>query len=919
MNSDRLCVVSGPDIDIEAFSKKLEKEEIPNKLLLTSHAFHSDMMDPILDTFKDEVEKVTLNAPDLPIISTVTGTWLTEAEAQNPEYWTDHLRATVRFTDAMDTILGLEDVVVLEVGPGRVLATLARQKKEAKSLTTISSLPIPKNDEGSYPALLNALGQLWMNGVEPDWQAFYNQQSRQKVNLPSYQFDRKPCWAKHILSKPVQIINPTSIIPQVVAPIHIDNNPKPMRKPIIINKISELINNASGIEIEASDANYSFLELGLDSLILTQIALTCKREFNIPISFRQLNEEFSTPELLASHLDATLPAEVFAQAAPAISQAPVAVIMPNSNYASTGDPNSALNLIAQQLQFLGGQVAALQGNGAMPAPVMETAVAKPVPVQTSSDVLPTVSILTEEEKKEHKKPFGASPRIEKLATDLNKDQQEFLEKLTFSYNEKTKGSKSYSQEHRANMADPRVVSGFKPLTKELIYPLVIKKSSGNKMWDLDGNEYIDVLNGFGSCMFGHQPDFIKEALKEQIESGYEVGPQHPLAGEVCDLLCEFTDHERTALCNTGSEAVLGAMRIARTATGRSLVVAFSGSYHGINDEGLVRGSKKLKTFPAAAGIMPEAVQNMLILEYGTEESLNIIRERADELAAVLVEPVQSRRPEFLPLEFLKEVREITTKSETALIFDEVITGFRVHPGGFQAAYGIKADLAAYGKVIGGGLSIGAILGKREYMDALDGGFWQYGDNSYPEVGVTYFAGTFVRHPLALAASKASLLHMKAKGEHLQNSLTAMTERLAYELNLEIAKRKLPMEVTQFSSLWRLKMNEDVPYSELLFVLLREKGFHIWDGFPCFITEAYTADDIILLIDAILSSLDEMIAAGFFKSALSLNDSGTKLKTPLAKLNKPPVKGARLGKDESGNPAWFIADAKEKNGYVKIDL
>ena len=134
------------------------------------------------------------------------------------------------------------------------------------------------------------------------------------------------------------------------------------------------------------------------------------------------------------------------------------------------------------------------------------------------------------------------------------------------------------------------------------------------------------------------------------------------------------------------------MRIARTITARSLIVAFTGSYHGINDEGLIRGSKRLKTFPAAAGIMPEAVQNMLVLDYGTEESLRIIEERADELAAVLVEPVQSRRPEFQPVEFLKKVREVTQKSGTALIFDEVITGFRCHPAGYQHVCGVKGRL-----------------------------------------------------------------------------------------------------------------------------------------------------------------------------------------------------------------------------------
>ncbi|MGC1631580.1 MAG: aminotransferase class III-fold pyridoxal phosphate-dependent enzyme, partial [Gelidibacter sp.] len=387
---------------------------------------------------------------------------------------------------------------------------------------------------------------------------------------------------------------------------------------------------------------------------------------------------------------------------------------------------------------------------------------------------------------------------------------------------------------------------------------------------------------------------------------------------VCDLLCEFTGHDRAALCNTGSEAVLGAMRIARTVTGRSLIVAFTGAYHGINDEALVRGSKSLKTFPAAAGILSQSVQNVLILDYGTDESLEIIRNRSHELAAVLVEPIQSRRPEFQPIEFLKKVREITKASETVLIFDEVITGFRMHPGGAQALFDIKADIATYGKVIGGGLSIGAIAGSSHYMDALDGGFWQYGDNSYPEAGVTYFAGTFVRHPLALAAAKASLTHMKELGGTLQNNLNHITENYAKDLNNEFKNRGLPLEIMYFGSLWRLKFLEDIPYSELLFVLLREKGFHIWDGFPCFMTSAFMDKDIYKLKDAFVSSIDELIAANILKSG-SKNYVPKNPVSSSEALNKPPVEGARLGIDKLGNPAWFIIDSDQAGKFVKINL
>jgi glutamate-1-semialdehyde aminotransferase len=466
------------------------------------------------------------------------------------------------------------------------------------------------------------------------------------------------------------------------------------------------------------------------------------------------------------------------------------------------------------------------------------------------------------------------------------------------------------------MADPRVVSGFRPLTKEIVYPIVVNRSKGSRVWDIDGNEYIYALNGFGSSFLGYQPDVVKQAVLAQVENGYEIGPQHELAGDVCKLITEFTSFDRAALCNTGSEAVLGAMRIARTVTSRSLIVAFAGSYHGINDEVIVRGTKKLKTIPAAPGIMPEVVQNMLILDYGTDETLRIIQERAHEIAAVLVEPVQSRRPEFQPIEFLKKVRQITTDSNTVLIFDEVISGFRMHPGGAQAMFGVKADIGTYGKVIGGGMPIGAIAGIKQYMDALDGGFWQYGDASQPEAGVTYFAGTFVRHPLALAAAKASLLYMKDQGPALQQGLNSLTKYLAGELNAIAEKEGLPLFIPSFGSLWKIKFKEELPYGELLFTLMREKGIHIWDLFPCFLTAAHTTDDVNKIISAFKQSVDELIEAGFFPS--------NKPKTSVAKqelnpMMESPFPGAKLGRDKDGNPGWFISDAKNPGKYLQVKL
>ena len=145
-------------------------------------------------------------------------------------------------------------------------------------------------------------------------------------------------------------------------------------------------------------------------------------------------------------------------------------------------------------------------------------------------------------------------------------------------------------------------------------------------------------------------------------------------------MCELTGFDRAGLCNTGSEAVMAALRIARTVTGRSTVVLFTGSYHGTFDEVLVRAGRSAKGMPAAPGILPGMFGDVRVLDYGTPEALEFIRANADDLAAVLVEPVQSRRPDFQPREFLREVRAITEKSGTCLIFDEVITGFRCAPG-----------------------------------------------------------------------------------------------------------------------------------------------------------------------------------------------------------------------------------------------
>jgi hypothetical protein len=198
------------------------------------------------------------------------------------------------------------------------------------------------------------------------------------------------------------------------------------------------------------------------------------------------------------------------------------------------------------------------------------------------------------------------------------------------------------------------------------------------------------------------------------------------------------------------------------------------------------------------------------------------------------------------------------------------------------------------------------------MDALDGGFWQFGDNSVPEVGVTYFAGTFVRHPLALAAAHAVLLHLKEQGPAFQRRIAAHAERLQKELNEFFVKENVPLEIRRFSSLWKTFYTGDHQHGDLLFYMLRDRGIHIMDGFPCFMTAAHTDADVDFLIRAFKESVAEMRESGFLPGApvampASAFDPGT-----------PPLPGARLGRDRHGSPAWYVPNASEPGKFVQLE-
>jgi glutamate-1-semialdehyde aminotransferase len=274
------------------------------------------------------------------------------------------------------------------------------------------------------------------------------------------------------------------------------------------------------------------------------------------------------------------------------------------------------------------------------------------------------------------------------------------------------------------VADPRAAAGFRSEWKELVYPIVVERSSGSKLWDVDGNEYVDLVNGFGGTAFGHGPGFVLDAVKAQLERGFPIGPQADLAGEVAELVKELTGNRRAAFCNTGSEAVMAAMRVARTVTGRDKIVVFNGDYHGQFDEVLVKGC----SIPAPRHVQvavapsiparPRSEHDRARLRHSA--TLAWLRRACRGARGGSGRAGGNRHPSLQPFDFLREVR-ITAAAGAAFVLDEVVTGFRTHPGGIQALAGVRADLVTYGKVVGGGLPIGILAGSARFMDALDGG------------------------------------------------------------------------------------------------------------------------------------------------------------------------------------------------------
>lgn len=336
------------------------------------------------------------------------------------------------------------------------------------------------------------------------------------------------------------------------------------------------------------------------------------------------------------------------------------------------------------------------------------------------------------------------------------------------------------------------VRAFQSVDKE--YPIFIKSGNGSKLYDEDGNEYVDMIGSWGPMILGHNYPQVLEVVKRELENGTSFGLPTKKEVELAELVKScFPSIEKLRLTTSGTEAAMASVRLARAFTGKNKIIKFEGCYHGHSDSLLVKAGSGLLTFEHqdSNGITEGVVKDTITLPFGDFEKLKKTLENNKDIACVIIEPIPANMGLIeTEKEYLEKVREITQKENIVLIFDEVISGFRVSLGGAQKIFGITPDLTILGKIIGGGYPVGGFGGKREIMDLIS------------PVGNVYHAGTLSGNPISVAAGIETISILKENPEIYEN-INKKTENLANKINELIKKYDISATVNYFGSLFTI--------------------------------------------------------------------------------------------------------------------
>ena len=352
----------------------------------------------------------------------------------------------------------------------------------------------------------------------------------------------------------------------------------------------------------------------------------------------------------------------------------------------------------------------------------------------------------------------------------------------------------------------------------LPFPVYVERAAGSRKWDVDGHEIIDYVMGHGALLLGHCHPEVTRAAVEQLQKGTHYGACHELEIRWAEWVQRLVPSAQVVrFTSSGTEATMMAVRLARAFTGRQKLVRFNGHFHGWNDS-VVGFSFTAEAPLRAVGIPPAALQDQVLVPQHDTEALRGALEEHGDVAAVIIEPTGASYG-TIPLEptFLSEVRDLTEKTGALLIFDEVVTGFRVAPGGAQALFGVLPDITCLAKVLAGGLSGGAVAGRRDILSLFD-----FGDDEWNLKRRISHPGTFNANPLSAAAGSACL-SLIADGRAQEQAASAC-RRLCQEMNAIMRRAEMPGCAYGFSSMFHITMGYEVPPPEDGFL------WH-WEGRP----------------------------------------------------------------------------------------
>jgi glutamate-1-semialdehyde 2,1-aminomutase len=381
------------------------------------------------------------------------------------------------------------------------------------------------------------------------------------------------------------------------------------------------------------------------------------------------------------------------------------------------------------------------------------------------------------------------------------------------------------------------------------YPFFVKKAKGSVMWDVDGKNYIDYCNAYGALLLGHRRKEIIADVNKQMSKGTLYCAPTEIEVNLSELIHgNFPSMEKIRLVNTGSEATKTAIRLARGFTKKKKIIKFEGCYHGAHDYVLVKAGSGAAHIgmSVSEGSLDEVSQNTLVVQYNNSEELQSLLEKEDDIAAVIVEPVLANMGLVLPEKnFLSEMRKMTLEKNIALIFDEVVTGFRMSPGGAQKYYSIKPDITTLGKALGNGFPIAAVGGKSEIMDMLS-----------PE-GKVYQASTYAGNPISVSAGVSSVRTMNKLGSKLYPKLEKNCAKLVSAIHDLASDMKIPHQINSISSMFQIfftdepvvnyssaKKSDMVKFKKLFEALLKNEIFIAPSQFETvFLSYAHSKDDI----------------------------------------------------------------------------